>query len=110
MSKTKPQATQPPPDNDASAKARMKARAIAILSASNPSAMHAAAVRIYADAFVEYLDAQRNIDTHGAIVFHPRTGAPIENPYTKTRDTASSKMLRIKLRVDRLWSELAGAP
>lgn len=110
MSKKQPSSNDPEvPSALPDARAQTKARAIRILTEANPSPMHAAAVRIYADAFTEYIDAQRNIDAHGTIVFHPRTGAPIENPYTKARDAASAKMLRIRLRVDRLWTELGAA-
>lgn len=43
---------------------------------------------LYADAFCEYRAAVRNIAEHGSIVLHPRTGAPVDNPYLKVRDKA----------------------
>lgn len=46
----------------------------------------------YADAFIEYRDASANIDEHGAIVQHPRTSNPIENPYLQVRDRALKKL------------------
>jgi phage terminase small subunit len=91
--------------SEAEAKAAMKRRAVAILTADNPR--KADAVAIYADAWIEYQEAQRNIDEHGAVVFHPRTGAPIENPYLAARNRASALMLKIKLRTDRLWALVA---
>jgi phage terminase small subunit len=43
----------------------------------------------YAAALYDYRTAQANVDEHGAVVFHPRTGAPIENPYLGVRDRAT---------------------
>ena len=40
-------------------------------------------LEIFADALQIYLEATANVKTNGAIVSHPRTGAPIENPYLK---------------------------
>jgi phage terminase small subunit len=46
----------------------------------------------YADAFLEYREASKNISEHGAIVQHPRTSNPIENPYLVVRDRALKKL------------------
>ena len=46
----------------------------------------------YADAFLEYREASKNISQHGAIVQHPRTANPIENPYLVIRDRALRKL------------------
>lgn len=46
----------------------------------------------YADAFLEYRESSRNISEHGAIVQHPRTSNPIENPYLPVRDRALRKL------------------
>jgi phage terminase small subunit len=46
----------------------------------------------YADAFAEYREASKNISEHGAIVQHPRTSNPIENPYLVVRDRALRKL------------------
>jgi len=44
--------------------------------------------QFYTDAYLEYREASKNIDEHGAMVLHPRTSNPIENPYLKVRDRA----------------------
>ena len=46
----------------------------------------------YADAFLEYREASANVLTQGAMVLHPRTSNPIENPYLKIRDRALAKL------------------
>jgi hypothetical protein len=46
----------------------------------------------YADAFLEYREASKNIAEHGAMVLHPRTANPIENPYLVLRDRALKKL------------------
>lgn len=73
------------------------------LRAANPGA-RADRVTIYADALVEYKHAQANITENGSIVLHPRTGAPIENPYIKIRNQASKVLLSIGLHHDGLWN------
>lgn len=68
------------------------------LKKTNPKAKISDIV-IYADAYLEYLSAQKNISENGSIVYHPRTGSPIENPYIKVRNNASAvirKMVKIK--------------
>lgn len=46
----------------------------------------------YADAYLEYTEASVNIGTQGAMVLHPRTANPIENPYLLIRDRALKKL------------------
>lgn len=68
------------------------------LAKDNPKAS-AVALRIYADALRTYNEAADNVRKHGAICSHPRTGAPIENPYLKIRAQQAavlSKMPAIK--------------
>ncbi len=73
------------------------------LVADNPRSTRDA-IEIYVGAFLEYVEASKNITEHGSIVFHPRTGAPIENPYCKVRASAESRMLKCSLRKpDRVW-------
>ena len=52
--------------------------------------------RIYFDAKKSYQKAQENIEEFGEIVSHPRTGAPIENPYIKIREKSAKQMLDFK--------------
>ena len=73
------------------------------LRAANPTAPLGRLV-MYADAFCEYRTAQKNIAENGTIVFHPRTGAPISNPYMVIRDAASSRMLKLVVKADCVWS------
>lgn len=42
-------------------------------------------IQIFADALRTYHEASLNVAKNGAICSHPRTGAPIENPYLKIR-------------------------
>jgi phage terminase small subunit len=58
----------------------------------------------YADAFVEYREASENIQREGAMVLHPRTANPIENPYLVIRDRALKKLQTMrKVRAEWLW-------
>lgn len=62
-------------------------------------------VQFYADAYLEYMQATKNIDEHGTIVQHPRTGNPIENPYLAIRDRALRKLRSIKgINSQGLWT------
>lgn len=81
---------------------------VAILRAANPPHVRLGEIHLYADAFLEYEAAQANIAEFGTIVFHPRTGAPIENPYCKIRDRAGAVLAKLKLRADPLWESRAG--
>lgn len=73
------------------------------LKKENPDAT-TAVVMMYADAFIDYQEAQSNIDIHGAVVMHPRTGAPIDNPYLKVRTGAAAAMRGLEIRSERLWN------
>jgi phage terminase small subunit len=57
----------------------------------------------YADAYLEYHEASKNIREQGAMVLHPRTANPIENPYLQIRDRALARMQRMKVRAEKLW-------
>ena len=68
-------------------------------------------VQVFADALRTYREAAANVALHGAIVSHPRTGAPIENPYLKIQTQKGvilAKMRRIKS--DLTISALDSAP
>lgn len=78
------------------------------LRADNP-AQPLAVLQQYADLFCAYQEAQTNIDAFGNVVAHPRTGAPLENPYVKIRDNAAKALRRfgrIKS-TDRIWTAAA---
>lgn len=56
-------------------------------------------LKIFANALLIYTEATANINQNGAICRHPRTGAPMENPYLKIQATQGgilSKMRNIK--------------
>jgi phage terminase small subunit len=68
------------------------------LTKDNPRAS-SIEIQIYADALRTYNEAAQNVLKNGAICSHPRTGAPIENPYLKIRAQQAAiigKMARIK--------------
>lgn len=68
---------------------------LAELKKENPKA-NAVELRVYADALATYREAAENIDRNGAIVQHPRTGAPIENPYLKIRTSAGATLTKLR--------------
>lgn len=62
----------------------------------------------YADVFLEYIGATRNIDEYGVIIKHPRTGNPIKNPYLEIRDAALKKLQGMRsIRADYIWERYA---
>lgn len=75
---------------------------LARLRQLNPRATPAR-VQIYADALADYRQAQANIAEYGTIVHHPRTGAPITNPYLAIRDRAADRLLKLDLKATGLW-------
>ena len=54
----------------------------------NPS-IHRHVLAVLLDAIKLYGEASENIGKNGAITGHPKTGAPIVNPYLPIRDMAS---------------------
>lgn len=68
-----------------------------VLRAANPRADEAA-IRAYAAALRDYAAAEANVAEHGAIVLHPRTGAPVENPFLGIRERSAAAMMKAKLR------------
>jgi len=79
-----------------------RAAVLTALRLLNPKRREAEIV-IYADALADYHEAQANIHLNGAIVFHPRTGAPIDNPYLRIRDRAAGVIRSLGLRADPVW-------
>ena len=70
-----------------------KARVVDWLCARNSSRQLCAQ---YADVWMTYREAQGNVDEHGALVFHPRTGSPVPNPYLRIRDDALRMLVKLK--------------
>lgn len=64
---------------------------------------NAVELQVYGDALVTYVEASTNVDKNGAICSHPRTGAPLENPYLKVRAAAGLTLAKMKgIRGDRV--------
>lgn len=59
-------------------------------------------IGMYADYMVSYSKATHNIREHGDIVQHPRTAAPITNPYLQVRDSAVKMMRTLRLQTGKL--------
>lgn len=60
-------------------------------------------VVMYTDLFLSYQAATKNIQENGDIVVHPRTGAPIDNPYSRVRNQAITMMSKMKINASPLW-------
>lgn len=82
---------------------------VARLRTDNKSAP-LAEITIYATAFLEWCEAAANIREHGTVVAHPRTAAPIDNPYLKVRAAAERTMAGCRRvnKTDPLWKEYGG--
>lgn len=71
---------------------------LALLTADNPAARKID-LQIYADALRVYVEGAKNVLANGAVCAHPRTGAPLENPYLKIvaqQGAILTKMRQIK--------------
>jgi phage terminase small subunit len=78
----------------------------ALIQSENPTA-RVDDVELYARQFLTYIEAAENIERNGTIVAHPRTGAPMENPYNKVRTAAQASMQKMKRlrKLNLLWTE-----
>lgn len=81
-----------------------RADVAAILRAANPTAP-ASQVEQYAAAWLEFRHADAKITALGTVIAHPRTGAPIDNPYLRIRAQAAATMAGLGeiRRADELW-------
>ena len=76
---------------------------VAKLREVNPSSRRDS-IEMYAAAFCQWQEASENIAVNGTICAHPRTGAPIENPYLKIQTMAMRNMQQFdRLKTDCLW-------
>jgi phage terminase small subunit len=75
------------------------------LRQDNPAA-RADDLIMYVNAYMTYREASKNINTNGAVVAHPRTGAPIDNPYLKVQTAAMAALQKLRKvkNVARLWN------
>ena len=79
---------------------------LAELRADNPKA-RTVDLQVFADALTVYSEAAKNVREHGAIVTHPRTGAPIENPYLKIQTAKGAALVKMnRIKSDRLMGLL----
>lgn len=78
--------------------------AIALLIEDNPRAK-LADCRVYATAYVEWMEADVKITKNGLVVANPTNGLPMENPYIRVRAAARAEMARLDniRHTDRLW-------
>lgn len=53
-------------------------------------------IAMYADAYMDYQEAVENIRKNGNIVLHPRTGAPVDNPYASVKKRAIDTMRKFR--------------
>ena len=77
---------------------------LALILQENPQA-RTDDVELYTSQFLTYCEAADNIARNGAIVAHPRTAAPMDNPYLRVRTEAMAAMQKIaRLRkLNLLW-------
>jgi phage terminase small subunit len=63
---------------------------------------------LYADSFIEYREAQANIEKNGSIVADARTGAAVPNPFLAVRDKAFARLEALHkagVKASVLWAE-----
>lgn len=79
-----------------------RADAIKILSENNKSKRQDRII-MYIDFYIDYQIASANIREKGTICAHPKTGAPMENPYVKIRSQMTAEMMKLGLDSTGLW-------
>ena len=52
-------------------------------------------LRLFASEFVLFAKSAANIKKFGAIVQHPKTGAPMDNPYLAVRDKSQARLAKM---------------
>lgn len=79
-----------------------------LLAAENPDGLPAGMIEQYADLFVTYRESTLNIARCGAVVAHPKHGAPVDNPYLKVRyQTLSALRGFPEVKAAGVWAALA---
>ena len=90
-----------------------KAEVVEVLRRSNPAGKEQS-VQMYAQSFMEYVEAVANVEANGTVCAHPRTGQPMDNPYCKVKAAAMSSMGKMlkQLDTDPLWKwfEIQSSP
>jgi hypothetical protein len=83
---------------------------LAVLRKDNPD-VSGPTLQVYADALRVYHEASDNIRRLGSVVSHPRTAAPMENPYLKVQTQQGKVLARLQwIRSDRAYALLGGPP
>ena len=79
--------------------------AIAALKKDNPGTP-IGDLHMYAEAFAIHRSASANVRDNGPLCAHPRTGAPMENPYLAIAASQMKVMQSLKRvrKTDRLWA------
>lgn len=77
---------------------------LAILVAQNPKSKPQN-LNLYCDTYMAYQEAEQNIRQNGNVCAHPRTGAPMTNPYGAIRSRALADFAKFKftLNTEGLW-------
>ena len=79
-----------------------------LLAQENPDTIPTSMLHQYADLFVTYREAALNIAKNGAIVAHPKTGAPIENPYLKVRQQTMADLRKLaRVKANNVWAVMS---
>jgi hypothetical protein len=79
---------------------------LAELAIDNPK-VPAVTLQMYADALRSYVEASKNIEANGSVCSHPRTGAPIDNPYLRVRDQQGAVLRKMRaIKGDRVLKRL----
>jgi hypothetical protein len=76
----------------------------------NPAAK-IADVEQYSHQLLTYFEASLSVLVLGAIVAHPRTAAPMENPHLKQRNQSMVAMQKLKKirKTDETWAKIQAA-
>lgn len=78
-----------------------------MLLEKNPTARRDV-IEMYASVYVDWLESCENIEKNGNIVLHPRTGAPVVNPYIEIKTRSMTSLLKLKeanyFDADCLWA------
>ncbi len=84
------------------------AAVLGLLVSANRGALPSGMLHQFAELFVTYREAALNLAKCGAVVAHPKTGAPVENPYLVVRaDTLAALRKFARIKADRVWAALS---
>lgn len=75
---------------------------IATLRRANPNA-RLQDLSLYASHFCDFAQADANVLRNGGITLHPRSGAPIKNPYLDQKEKATKALTGFRLHTEELW-------